>query len=110
MGQIEFINDGNFKDKVVESNIPVLIDFFADWCAPCKMIEPWVEQVAKEFSEKLQVYKVNVDDNPLIASSYQVMSIPTLLIFKNGAPVTSIVGAVPYKTLANKINSVLEET
>ena len=109
MGKIDYISDSDFNDKVLQSDVPVLVDFFADWCAPCKMMEPWVEQVAEEFVGKLQVYKVNVDENPLAAASYQVMSIPTLLIFKNGAPATSIVGAVPYKTLVEKINSVLEE-
>lgn len=109
MSNPDFVNDGDFQEKVLGSDLPVLVDFFADWCAPCKMMEPSIERIAQEFSEQIRVYKLNVDENPLSASSYQVMSIPTLLVFKDGAPITSIVGAVPYKVLAEKIRSILEE-
>jgi len=107
MAKFEFVNDGNFKDKVLSSSHPVLVDFYADWCKPCKMIEPWVEQVAQEFKGKIEVFAVNVDDSPLVAASYQILSIPTLLIFKDGAPVSSIIGAATYKVLLDKITSVL---
>ena len=109
MGEIEHLSDAEFQDKVLNSDLPVLVDFFADWCAPCKMMEPWVEKVAKEYEGRIRVYKVNVDSNPMAAASYQVLNIPTLLIFKNGAPISSVVGAVPYKTLVEKIDSILEE-
>ena len=109
MAVLEQVNDKDFKEKVINSSVPVIVDFFADWCMPCKMIEPSVEQLAQNFAGKLNVYKVNLDDNPMIAATYHVMSIPTLLIFKNGAPVSSIVGAAPYKVLEEKVRSVLEE-
>ena len=108
MVNLTYVNDTDFQEKVLEADFPVLVDFYADWCAPCKMIEPWVEQVAGVFSKKLKVFKVNVDKCPMIASTYHIMNIPTLLIFKDGAPVSSIVGAVPYKELEDKIVSVLE--
>jgi len=109
MSNLEFIGQNDFKEKVLASDVPVLIDFYADWCAPCKMMEPSIEQVAQEFSDKMHIYKVNVDDSPVIAASYQIMSIPTLLIFKDGAPVSSIVGAVSYKVISEKLLSILEE-
>ncbi len=107
MSDVSFIGDAEFQEKVIDSDIPVLIDFYADWCGPCKMITPVVEQIADDYKSKLAVYKLNVDENPLVAASYQVMSIPTLLVFRDGKPVSSVIGAVSYKILADKINEIL---
>ncbi|RKZ33332.1 thioredoxin [bacterium] len=109
MGKTEFVNGDNFQAKVLNSDVPVLVDFYADWCGPCKMMEPTVEAVSEEFAERLKVYKLNVDQNPQIAAQFHIMSIPTMLIFKNGAPVSSIVGAVNQKALIEKIQAILEE-
>ncbi len=90
---VEFSSD-NFQSEVLESDVPVLVDFWAPWCAPCRMIAPHVEQLAGEFGAKAKVGKVNIDEHPSVAQSYGVMSIPTLLVFKGGQPVQQIVGAV----------------
>ena len=89
------VNDSNFKHEVLESDVPVLVDFWAEWCAPCHMVAPTVEEIAKEYEGKLKVCKVNVDDAPQTASRYSIMSIPTLAIFKKGEVVDTIVGVVP---------------
>jgi len=78
------INDINFKQEVLEESLPVLVDFWAEWCGPCRMVAPVVEQIAKEYKGKLKVCKLNVDEAPKTASSYGIMSIPTLAIFKKG--------------------------
>ncbi len=82
----------NFKEVVLESKIPVLVDFFADWCGPCQMMGPVLEEIATELSGKAKIVKVNVDDNPDIASDYGVMSIPNMIIFKNGEEKENFVG------------------
>lgn len=102
------VSSQNFETEVMKSNIPVLVDFWASWCAPCRMIAPVVEELAKEYNGKLKVAKLDVDANRDIASSFGVMSIPTLLIFNNGSVADQIVGAVPKTTLVDKITRVLE--
>ena len=82
----------NFEDEVINSDIPVLVDFWATWCGPCKMIAPIVEEIAEEYEGKIKVGKVNVDDEGDLASEYRIASIPTLLIFKNGEIVHTLVG------------------
>jgi len=89
------VNDENFKKEVLESKVPVLVDFWAEWCMPCRMVAPVVEEIAKEYQGKLKVCKLNVDEARNTASDYGIMSIPTLAIFKNGKVIDKIVGALP---------------
>ena len=93
------VNDTNFEQEVLKSEIPVLVDFWAPWCGPCQIVGPIIEEISQEYSEKLKVCKVNVDDAPNTAANYGVMSIPTLAVFKNGKAVDKIVGAQPKSEL-----------
>ena len=99
------VNDRNFKEEVLKSNISVLVDFWAEWCAPCQMVAPIVEAIAKKYKGKLKVCKVNVDEAPNTSSEYGIMGIPTLAIFKNGKVVDKVVGVVPESELASKVDS-----
>ena len=90
---IHYVTDQTFDPEVLQSQTPVLVDYWAEWCGPCKMIAPVLEELASEQGEKLQIAKLNVDDNPSTAMRYNVMSIPTLLVFKGGEPVKRLVGA-----------------
>jgi thioredoxin 1 len=96
--------DENFETDVLKSEQPVLIDFYADWCGPCKMMAPVIEEIADEFAGTVKVGKLNVDESPATAGKYRVMSIPTLLIVKNGEVVDTIVGAVPKAQVVEKLN------
>lgn len=102
------VNDANFQIEVLHSEKPVLIDFWAIWCGPCKMIAPTIEDIAKEYDGKLKVVKLDVDANPKTAMQYSVRSIPTLLIIKGGQVVEQIIGAVPKRHLIEKIDSYIE--
>jgi thioredoxin 1 len=97
--------DANFQKEALESDIPVLVDFYADWCGPCKMVAPIVAELADEFAGTFKIGKLNVDQEPGTAEKYRVMSIPTLIIFKNGTAVETIVGAVPKKTIQDKLEA-----
>jgi thioredoxin 1 len=96
-GNLFEFTDSNFDQEALKSDLPVMVDFWAPWCAPCRMVGPIIEELANSYSGKVKVGKLNTDDNPVIASRYGVMSIPTILLFKNGQIVDRIVGAVPKK-------------
>jgi thioredoxin 1 len=97
------VSDQNFKAEVLDSATPVLVDFWAVWCGPCKMIAPIVEELAKEYNGKLKVAKMDVDANPKTAMDFGIRSIPTLLVFKGGTVVEQIIGAVPKRHLQDKL-------
>ena len=99
--------DDNFKTDALESSIPVEVDFYADWCGPCKMMAPVIDELAGDYEGKVRIGKVNTDENRGTASKYNVMSIPTILFIKNGEVVDQVVGAVPKTVLEQKINSML---
>ena len=101
------ITDQNFQDEVIKSQLPVLVDFWAPWCTPCKIVSPIVEELGKEYEGKLKVGKMNVDDNPQTGGDFGVMSIPTLMVFKNGQPVKTAIGAQGKDTLKKMIEEAL---
>jgi thioredoxin len=105
MGAISEISDSTFETEVLQSKTPVLIDFWAPWCGPCRAIAPLVEQLAGEYEGKLKVVKMNVDDNPQTPGRYGVRGIPNLIVFKDGKVHEQIVGAVPKARLAQAIDS-----
>ena len=97
------LTDNNFKKEVLESDLPVLVDYWASWCGPCQMVAPILEELAKEYHNKIKIGKLNVDDSPKIPTQYQIMSIPTLMFFKKGKIVDQIVGALSKPELKKKI-------
>ena len=97
--------DASFQSEVLESDVPVLVDFYADWCGPCKMMAPVIEELSNEYEGKVKIGKLNVDEQPKTAEKYRVMSIPTMLLIKNGQPVETIVGAVPKSSLVEKLEA-----
>jgi thioredoxin 1 len=107
MGKYITATEANFKSEVLESSTPVLVDFWAEWCGPCKMIAPAIEQLAEEFDGKAKIVKLNVDEHPAIAGEYGIRSIPTLLFFRDGKVVEQLVGAAPKGALAEKLNGLI---
>ena len=103
---LEF-TDSNFQELALNSDKPVLVDFWAEWCGPCRMIGPSLEDIAKEMDGKLKVVKVNIDENPMAPTRYGVRSIPTLLLFKNGQVAATKIGAEPKQKLVSWINTVV---
>ena len=101
------ITDDSFNAEVIQSDTPVLVDFWAEWCGPCKMIAPIVEELAEEFGDKIKFTKLDVDTNPQSASNFGIRGIPTLLIFNGGKPVETVVGAVPKSVLKKKLDAAL---
>lgn len=101
------VTDSSFKQEVLDSEVPVLVDFWAPWCGPCRMVAPVVDEIAEQFVGQIKVVKVNTDENPSVASQYGIRSIPTLMIFKDGQRVDMVVGAVPKATLATTLEKYL---
>ena len=107
MAEIVDVTDSSFDEEVLESEMPVLVDFWAGWCAPCKMIAPIVEELAEEFAGQVKFSKMDVDSNSTTPSKYGIRGIPALLIFDGGSPVDQIVGAVPKSLLKSRIESAI---
>jgi thioredoxin 1 len=97
------VTDENFEDEVIGSELPVLVDFWAVWCGPCRMVAPFVEQIAEEYKDRLKVAKLNVDENQGVPAKYGIMSIPTLLLFKGGELKETIVGAMPKDKIVQSV-------
>ena len=98
------VEDKNFKEKVLEAEKPVLCDFWAEWCGPCKQISPILSELAEEYSNKIKIAKINIDDNPEIPSKYGIMSIPTLILFNKGQMISTQVGLLEKSSLSNWID------
>ena len=101
------LTDHDFEERVIKAETPLLVDFYAPWCGPCRMTAPVIEKLSKDYDGKFNFYKLNVDENPKTAGKYRVMSIPTLLFFKNGDKVDSVVGAVPEGEPKPKIDALI---
>ncbi|ABX09060.1 Thiol-disulfide isomerase and thioredoxin [Prochlorococcus marinus str. MIT 9211] len=104
MSSAAAVTDSSFEQEVLQSDVPVLVDFWAPWCGPCRMVAPIVDEISKDFEGKIKVCKLNTDENPNVASQYGIRSIPTLMIFKGGQKVDTVVGAVPKATLSGTIS------
>ena len=102
------IDDSNFDQTILQSKIPVLVDFWASWCRPCMMVAPVLEELAEEYTGRITIAKLDVDQNAKTAAKYGVMSIPTMLIFKNGEPVSTIVGFKPKTELKRDLDDILD--
>nr|YP_009395147.1 thioredoxin [Bryothamnion seaforthii]ARW63915.1 thioredoxin [Bryothamnion seaforthii] len=103
------VADSSFDSEVIKCNTAVLVDFWAPWCGPCRMVAPVINEIADEYKNIIKVVKVNTDDNPMIATEYGIRSIPTIMIFKNGIRVDTVIGAVPKSTLTNILEKYIKK-
>jgi thioredoxin 1 len=102
------ISNDNFEKEVINSDLPVLVDFWADWCGPCRIVAPVLEEISNQYADKFKVAKVDVDENPELASDYGIRSIPTMILFKDGKQIDNIIGALPKEAIINFVNEKLE--
>jgi len=107
MADITTVTDDNFQAEVVEADKPVLVDFWAPWCGPCRMVAPVLEEIAAEKGDAIQIVKLNVDENPETAAKFQVMSIPTLILFRDGDVAHKVIGALPKRRLEAELEPAL---
>lgn len=101
------LNDSNFDQEVLKSDIPVLVDFWAAWCGPCRMVAPIIEELSSEYSGRVKFAKLDVDANPQKAGQYNIRSIPNMIVFKNGRPVDAIIGAMPKAAIAQRLEAAI---
>ena len=102
------LKSAEFESEVLKSQTPAVVDFYADWCGPCRMVSPIIEQLSKEYAGKVKFVKLNTDENPDIAMKYGIMSIPTIIVFKNGQVASTVIGAGPASMYKQKIDAVLK--
>jgi len=107
MSNVANVNDQNFEQEVLNSSVPVLVDFAAEWCGPCKRLAPVIDELAGDFNGKALIARLDVDESQESASKFSIMSVPTLIFFKEGKPVDQVVGLVPKQSLADKLNALL---
>ena len=107
MGNYVDVTDSNFEQEVLKSEVPVVVDFWAEWCAPCRVIAPLIDELAQQYGDKIKVVKMDVDQNPQSSMNYGIRSIPTLLFFKNGQPVDQLLGAVPKNQIEDKLTALI---
>ena len=103
-GKLADVTDNNFQAEVIESETPVLVDFWAPWCGTCRVVAPVLEQIAEEHAEQLRIVKLNIDENQQTAAAFEVMSIPTMILFQGGQPVKKVIGAYPKKKLEAELS------
>ena len=103
MSNVAAVNSRNFEDEVLNSNTPVLVDFWAAWCGPCRMVAPVIDQLGEQYAGKVKVVKLNVEENPEIAEKYQILSIPTVYLFKNGKHADGLIGARPKQSFEDML-------
>ncbi len=101
------VSDQTFENEVIKSSLPVLVDLWAPWCGPCRMVAPIIDRLAEKYKSKVKFCRLNVDENPQTAAKYRIMSIPTLMFFKNGQVADTVIGAVPERVLQPKIDALL---
>ena len=107
MGTVQAVSSAKWEQEVLKSTEPVMVDFWAEWCGPCRMLAPTVEEIAGEYVGRLKVFKLNTDENQEIASRYQIMGIPTLMFFHGGKVVDKVVGVVPKKQIKDRIEAII---